>query len=89
MGKKKKKTSASLIVDTHHRFGSLRSPRCSKKRFLINMTEKEKGGRFWALLVPLFVLIIIGKSTVCPTHDDEEEEGKKRRNEEEKKRRRE
>ena len=37
------------------------------------MTEKEKGGRFWALLVPLFVLIIIGKSTVCPTHDEEEE----------------
>ena len=38
------------------------------------MTEKEKGGRFWALLVPLFVLIIIGKSTVCPTHEEEEEE---------------
>ena len=68
------KPSASLIVDIHHRFGSLRSPRCSKKRFLINMTEKEKGGRFWALLVPLFVLIIIGNSTVCPTHDEEEEE---------------
>ena len=36
------------------------------------MTEKENSGRFWALLVPLLVLITIGNSTVSPTHDDDD-----------------
>ena len=38
------------------------------------MTEKENSGRFWALLVPLLVLIIIGKSTVSPTHDGDDDD---------------
>ena len=34
--------------------------------------DQYDSSRFWALLVPLLVLIIIGNSTVSPTHDDDD-----------------